>query len=497
MVEKILIANRGEIACDLISFFRLKKKKTVLVVSTEDETSLAARIADRVVFSGEGHRIYRDAQKIVKAAQEEKCDSLHPGYGYLASSPELAGLCEERKIMFFGPQASQLERARNRNGILEQAGQLGVRTVEHSGLLYNTSEASPAAVKFGFPLSVIPNFGYLNYGIQYCGKNSEFKDKFLLSQKESFSLLGNQEVYLERYYPGGYTIEVPFAKSGSGSVVIFPEINTSARSHFKKIILESPAPFLDQKKRSRLYEIAMKILAGFDFCSVGSLEFVVTDDFLFSCLNPFIPLGYQLLLKNYGVDFRELQLQIAETGKFEPFSIQEGNYGIESRIYAERWQDNFRPCSGAVQDFSIGFDPLAAGAFFSTPLLPGEMIGIGDYPFLGKLVVSGKIRSEVIEHTCLALDCLFLKGLVNNATFIRNLITSKYFQEGRLTMDFIDQQLKHKQFRKYLEDSETAAQLAAALLEKRNPTAASKKPQARESIWSAMGRLSLMQKRGL
>jgi len=497
-MKRVLIANRSEIALDLISFFKKNSIETVLLCSGDDIDMLPARLADKVVFTQESSTIYFDYAKIIEIAIENKCDAIHPGYGFLANYPKLSEECAKKNITFIGPEFTMLEFARNRAACVEFVKELKLDTVETGNIIYNIEQVQEEAKTIGFPLLIIPNNGYFNYGIHFVRNKKELITKFEICQKETYSLLKNQEVLLEKFYKNAFSVEVPFARDSSGKIFIFPEMNTSTQSRFKKIVLETPAPFLNDKECKKLKEISYKIVESFNYIGVGSIEFIFfKGKFLFSNINPFIPIGYSMYKKTYGINFMKYQLDISLSKSINMEEYKNGKYGIEARIFAENWTDEFKPKPAEITEIVLGFDPVDTDTYFYTPLKPGDSLSSYYLPYLGKMITSSENRESMIENILFALSNTKFKGTINTINFLKNLIGSKYFREGKLGWEFIDHMLKDKVFKNYIEGSEIAAVVAAATIAEKYSDNELNIPKKRQSVWNKMGRYTILKNKKL
>lgn len=498
-MKRILIANRGEVALDIINTLKSLDVESVLICSEDDRDLITVDIADKVIFTNKNAQVFSDIETILEYAIKYECDAIHPGYGFLANNPDFIENCEKKGIKFIGPPGNQVKQCYSKIRSQIWVESLGLKVVKHSDILTNVEGIEKVASEIGYPLLVIPDKSYLNYGIHYVENEKRLKEKFLLSQKEAFSLLKNQEVFLEYFYKNAHTVEVPFAKDKSGFYYIFDIMSTSGQYKSKKVILEVPAPFLSVNLKEKIKEISNTIVKNLDFFGIGSLEFVITDkkEILFTNINPFLPIGYMIYKKMYNIDFISMQIDIVMGNKLDINERRVFKHGLELRIFSENWLRDFQPEPGEIKEIFAPFNSTFYNSDFITPLKKGTILSPYYIPYLGKLICCDNSRIKMINNALISLETLKIRGTINTKNFVRNLIGSKYFREGKLTQDFIDHMLKNKIFRNYIENSKLAACIAACIIHDKRATIEKRIISEKRSLWGKIGRLSLISSRKL
>lgn len=441
-MEKILIANRGEIALRIIEAARELGMSTVAVYSEPDKDQLHVKLADEAYCIGpkEPEDSYLNVPTIVGAADISGADAIHPGYGFLSENDHFAEVCEGHDIKFIGPSSTILERAGDKLKSKKAANKAGVNTLPGTEeAITDEEELKEKAEELTYPLILKAAFGGGGRGMRLVRNEEELLEGFKASSKEAEISFGRGDLYLEKYLEEPKHVEVQVVADEHGNYQHVGERECSTQRRHQKIIEEAPAPGISNETRDALREAALAIAREFDYRSLGTVEFLVDRDenFYFMELNARIQVEHPVSEEISGVNLVKEQIKIAEGEEMDPelYSDLKG-HAIEFRINAEDPDRNFMPSSGRIR---INQLPGGHGIRFDTWISDGaEVLPYYD-SLLGKLIVSADSRYDALTKAVSALRRFDIEGVKTNVDLHLDLIRQKAFRTGEHSIVFLDQ----------------------------------------------------------
>jgi acetyl/propionyl-CoA carboxylase alpha subunit len=416
MVGTVLVANRGEIALRVFRTCRRLGVSTVAVAAEDDAGSLHARSADRCVTI----RSYLDPAEIVRAAQEAGADAVHPGYGFLAESPELAAAVTAAGLVFVGPSADALRAAGDKERAKEIAAAAGVPVVPWG---------SPEEI--GFPLLVKAAAGGGGRGMRVVRTAEELDDALAAARREAEAAFGDGRVFYERYLERTRHVEVQLLGLADGRCVALGDRDCSVQRRHQKLVEEAPAPGLSPALRAELHAAATRFGEALGYQGAGTVEFALTaDGFFFLELNGRIQVEHPVTEAVTGLDLVELQLRVA-SGEVVEVAAQVEGHALEARLYAEDPR-SFLPQAGRIEELALPADiRVDAG------VEAGDEVGTRYDPLLAKLVAHGATRAEALDRLAAALAETRVTGVTTNLPFLRWLVAHPSFRDGTPTTAFL------------------------------------------------------------
>jgi len=470
MFNKILIANRGEIAIRIARACKELGISTVGVYSTVDKDSLHLRHVDDAVWIGESppQSSYLNIERIIECAKETGVDAIHPGYGFLAENAQFARACESAGIVFIGPDSRALALVGDKVASRNTVKQVGVPIIPGmEGAAEETNFFKKMAAEVGYPVIVKASMGGGGKGMRIVHSEAELEASVAAGRREAESAFGDDTVYLEKYIDRPRHIEFQVLRDNHGNVVHLFERECSIQRRHQKIIEETPSPILDNALREKMGESAKKVIEAAGYTNAGTVEFLVDNDrnFYFLEVNARIQVEHPITEVVTGVDLVRQQLLIAsgERIEFTQEDITQRGHAIEARIYAEDPENNFLPSPGTI-------------LFLNEPSGPGVRVDSGIYqgwnvpphydPILAKLIVGAETREHSIARLADSLCNYIILGIKTNIGFLKRIIETKKFREGRFHTHFIDENEEqllpvHTEVHKAL--------IAAALLKESTP----------------------------
>lgn len=444
-IQRVLIANRGEIAVRIIHACRGLGIETVLAVSEADRTTMAVQLADRTVCIGPAWpaQSYLDINRIVMAAQATGCDALHPGYGFLAESPELAAACEEHGIIFVGPQAEQIRQMGNKIQARTLAQSYGVPTLPGSAQVKSVDEAMAVAREIGFPLIVKAAAGGGGRGMRLVTALDALPEVFTSTSAEAEAAFGNGALYIERFIRNARHIEVQVLADGQGKVVHFGERDCSLQRRHQKLVEEAPAPGISDRLRGAIHEAAVTFTRRFGYRNAGTVEFIVDlgdEAFYFLEMNTRIQVEHPVTEMITGIDLVQEQLRIArgEGLRYGQDEIVFRGHAIECRITAELASEGFRPSPGRIVRWTA---PQGPNIRVDSHCYEGYEVPIYYDSLLAKLIVYGMDRVEAIARMQKALEQFTISGIDHTVSFQHELLSSAVFREATMNTHTVDRWL--------------------------------------------------------
>jgi len=461
MFEKILIANRGEIACRIIRTCRRMGIRTVAVYSEADAGALHVQLADEACCIGNSTPAdsYLRIGNVLDAVKKHGAQAIHPGYGFLSENAEFARRCSQSGIFFIGPSAEAIEQMGSKDQakcVMENA---GVPVVPG----YKGAEQSPEflhaeAEKIGYPLMIKAVFGGGGKGMRVVRKQTDFPEALESTRNEARNAFGDDRVLLECFVSGSRHIEFQIFGDQHGNVIHLFERDCSLQRRHQKIIEESPSPFLDEKLRSKMANAAVAAAKAVKYMGAGTVEFIVGDDrkFFFMEMNTRLQVEHPVTEMITGLDLVEWQLRIA-AGEKLPLSqkdVKQNGHAIETRIYAENPETGFLPSIGTLQRlaFPDTFQKIqnteddasqsCSSIRIDSGVEQGGEISIHYDPLIAKLVVHADSRKQAIRTMQTALAQSGVLGVETNLGFLQSILLHPYFDAGKMDTLFVDSNLE-------------------------------------------------------
>jgi propionyl-CoA carboxylase alpha chain len=446
MFSKILIANRGEIACRVIRTAKRMGIATVAVYSEADAEALHVREADEAVAIGPppATESYLKIERIIAACQQTGAEAVHPGYGFLSERPAFAEALAQEGIAFIGPTPEAIAAMGDKIASKKLAAAAGVTIVPgFLGVIESTDEAARIAHEIGYPVMIKASAGGGGKGMRIAHHDSELREGFSSAQHEAKSSFGDDRVFLEKYIEEPRHIEIQVLGDAHGNVVHLGERECSIQRRHQKVIEESPSPFLDEATRAAMGAEAVALAKAVNYRSAGTVEFIVDRDrnFYFLEMNTRLQVEHPVTEMVTGLDLVELMIRVA-AGEKLPFlqkDITQTGWAIEARIYAEDPTRNFLPSIGRLvrylppPDNSNGGD----GIRIDSGVYEGAEISVFYDPMIAKLCAYGTDRAEATLRLRDALDGFYVAGLRHNIAFLAAIVDKERFVAGALSTDFI------------------------------------------------------------
>ena len=447
MFDKILIANRGEIACRITRTAKRMGIKTVAVYSDVDQHGLHVQISDEAVALQGNKPVesYLDMKKIIQAAKATGAQAIHPGYGFLSENSEFAELCEQSDITFIGPSAESIRIMGAKNTARITVSSAGVAVLPgYDGKDQSLKTLTRHASKTGYPLLIKAVAGGGGKGMRVVNKESDFKSSLEAVKRESTGAFANDAVLLERYLPQARHIEVQIFSDSQGNTVHLYERDCSMQRRHQKVIEESPAPGISDDDRTRITDAAILCAQSINYLGAGTVEFLYTPDnqFYFMEMNTRLQVEHPVTEMVTNQDLVEWQIRIA-AGEALPCvqsDIKLNGHAIEARIYAENPERDFLPSTGKIIHLS---HPSSRDHIrVDTGIESADTISAFYDPMISKIISWNHDRSTAISGLTKALDSYIIFGVENNITFCKNLIQQSDFIEEKLHTRFIEKHLE-------------------------------------------------------
>jgi len=454
MFQKILIANRGEIACRIIATARRMGVATVAVYSDADRDAPHVRRADEAVHIGAARAAesYLDGEKIIAACRQTGAEAVHPGYGFLAENAAFARALQQAGMVFIGPGAEAIEAMGDKIASKKLARRAGVNTIPgHDGAVADAAEAARAAETLGFPVMLKASAGGGGKGMRIARNPGEIADGFARASSEALASFGDARMLIEKCIERPRHIEIQILADAHGNMVALNERECSLQRRHQKVIEEAPSPFLDARTRAAMNAQALALARAVGYCSAGTVEFVVdaARNFYFLEMNTRLQVEHAVTELVTGIDLVEWMIRIAAGGKLpmKQKDIRINGWAIEARIYAENPHCDFLPSSGRLVRY---LPPQAAPG--NSPGNSNEIVRIDDGveeggeisrhydPMIAKLATWGKDRAAAAGAMRAALDAYYIRGIETNLSFAAALIAHPKFAAGDLSTHFIEEE---------------------------------------------------------
>ncbi len=443
MFNKILIANRGEIACRVIRSARKMGIKTVAVYSEADKGARHVELADEAVLIGPAasRESYLSMDKIIAACKQTGAEAVHPGYGFLSENETFARRVEEQGIVFIGPKHYSIAAMGDKIASKKLAVAAKVSTIPGvNEPIASAAEAVRIAKKIGYPVMIKASAGGGGKGLRVARNVQEAQEGFVSCQNEARNAFGDDRVFIEKFIEEPRHIEIQVLGDSHGNCVYLWERECSIQRRHQKVVEEAPSPFLDDATRKAMGEQAVALATAVKYQSAGTVEFVVGKDrsFYFLEMNTRLQVEHPVTEMITGLDLVELMIRIAAGEKlpFKQSEIRRDGWAMECRINAEDPFRGFLPSTGRL----IHFEPPASSdgeVRVDTGVVDGGEIPVHYDSMIAKLITHGKDRNEAIERMRAALDSFVIRGIASNIPFQAALMQHPRFVSGNFTTGFI------------------------------------------------------------
>ncbi len=442
MFDKILIANRGEIACRVIKTARRMGIATVAVYSDADANALHVRMADEAVHIGAAASAesYLRIDRIVQACKDTGAEAVHPGYGFLSENADFCQALADAGIAFIGPGEKAITSMGDKITSKLLAQDAGVNTIPgYTDVIDGPDHAVEIAQDIGYPVMLKASAGGGGKGMRVVWNDDECRDGFERAANEARSSFGDDRVFAERFIEEPRHIEIQVLADKHGNAVYLGERECSIQRRHQKVIEEAPSPFLDEDTRRAMGEQAIALARAVDYCSAGTVEFIVDahKNFYFLEMNTRLQVEHPVTELVTGQDLVEHMIRVAND---EPLSLSQDDvklsgWAMETRVYAEDPFRNFLPSIGRLVRYVAPQE--TATVRVDTGIEEGSEVSMFYDPMIAKLITYGENREQAIEHMADALDAYYIRGVNHNISFLNALIMHPRFKEGRLTTNFI------------------------------------------------------------
>ncbi len=440
MFEKVLIANRGEIALRIHRACREMGIRTVAVHSTADADAMHVRLADEAVCIGPppARASYLNIPAIISAAGITQSDAIHPGYGFLAENPNFASIVKEHGIAFIGPSPEHIATMGEKIGAKQRMKELGVPVVPGSeGKINNADEAAAVAETVGYPVILKAASGGGGRGMKVANNASEVAEAFSTARAEAKASFGDDTIYMERYLAKPRHIEVQILADSFSNVIHLGERDCSLQRRHQKVLEEAPSPALNADQRDELGTLVAKAMAGLGYFGAGTIEFLYENgEFFFIEMNTRLQVEHPVTEMITGIDIVREQIRIAAGGKLEisQEDVTFNGHSIECRINAED-PATFRPTPGRVRDYHA---PGGLGVRVDSALYAGYTVPPHYDSLIGKLIVHGSSRNECLMRLRRALEEYVIGGLETTIGLHLQLVQNAEFVNGDYDIHWLE-----------------------------------------------------------
>ena len=471
MFNKILIANRGEIACRVIKTARKMGIKTVAVYSDADRNALHVQMADEAVHIGPppANQSYIVIDKIMEAIRQTGAQAVHPGYGFLSENRNFAAALEKEGVVFVGPPSPAIEAMGDKITSKKIAQEAGVSTVPgYMGLIADADEAVKISNQIGYPVMIKASAGGGGKGMRIAWNEQEAREGFDSSRNEAANSFGDDRIFIEKFVTQPRHIEIQVLADQHGNCVYLHERECSIQRRNQKVIEEAPSPFLDEATRKAMGEQACALARAVGYTSAGTVEFIVDGDrnFYFLEMNTRLQVEHPVTELITGVDLVEQMIRVAagEPLPFKQEDLKINGWAMESRLYAEDPYRNFLPSIGRLTRYRPPVEGKTLGDGIvrnDTGVYEGGEISMYYDPMIAKLCTWGATRADAIEEMRLALDTFEVEGIGHNLPFCSAVMDHPRFTSGNITTAFIAEEYPEG-FNGVTLDPQTLRRVAAA-----------------------------------
>jgi urea carboxylase len=440
MFKKVLIANRGEIACRVIRTLKRMGITSVAVYTAADRDSLHVTLADEAHYIGHGiaSESYLDTAKILGIALDSGADAIHPGYGFLSENADFAEQCGRNNITFIGPRPEQMRQFGLKHTARSLAEQNGVPLLPGTELLETLDEAKIRAAQIGYPVMLKSTAGGGGIGMQLCYDDAQLSSAYDSVKRLSENNFSDSGIFLEKFVEAARHIEVQIFGDGKGHVAVLGERDCSVQRRNQKVIEETPAPNISDTTREALYSAAHSLTASVGYLSAGTVEFIYdvgSGEFYFLEVNTRLQVEHGITEEVTGVDLVEWMIRSAygENPALYSYTHSPQGHAIQVRVYAEDPMKNFQPSSGVLTNVSFAGD-IRCDTFIETGL---EVSAFYD-PMIAKLIVKGSDRADALGKIAQAIKTTRIDGIETNLRYLGAITGSDIFDSGRQTTKFLN-----------------------------------------------------------
>lgn len=445
MVNKILIANRGEIAVRIIRACKEMNIKTVAVYSEVDKDAMHVKLADEAICIGPANssKSYLNFKNIIEAANITGADAIHPGFGFLSENSQFAKICEESNIKFIGPNYKVIELMGNKSNAKELMKNAGVPVIPGSdGSVKGLKDAIKIANEIEYPVMLKAAAGGGGKGIRIVNIPEELESNYNIVKQEAKLSFNDDEVYIEKFIKNPRHVEIQILADEHGNVIHLGERDCSIQRRNQKVIEETPSTAIDDKLRNKMGEAAIKAVKASGYTSCGTIEFLVDSDknFYFMEMNTRIQVEHPITEERTGIDIVKAQIRISagEPLKIKQKDVKFNGYSIECRINAENPSKNFRPCPGTITGVIL---PGGNGVRVDTAIYSGYTIPSNYDSMIAKIITHGDTRNEAISKMKRALEETVIEGVDTNIDFLFKIIKNPNFIRGNFDTSFIEKEI--------------------------------------------------------
>jgi acetyl-CoA carboxylase biotin carboxylase subunit len=445
MFNKVLVANRGEIALRVIRACRELDIATVAVFSTADRDSLHVRLADEAVCIGppQPAQSYLHIARLISAAEVTGADAIHPGYGFLSENAHFAEVCASCGFTFIGPTPEMIRKMGDKAEARKTMKEAGLPVVPGSeGLLSNVDEAQRLALEIGYPVIMKAAAGGGGRGMRVAHDEKQLRAGFGIAQAEAGAAFANPSLYLEKYIARPRHIEFQLFGDQEGNIIHLGERECSVQRNHQKLIEECPSPFLDAEQRARVGALAVRGASTLGYVNAGTIEFLFDQDgsFYFMEMNTRIQVEHPVTEEVTGLDLVREQIRVAAG---EPLSVKQSDvelrgHAIECRINAEDPEQGFRPCPGTI---TYWYKPGGPGIRVDSHIYAGYAVPPYYDSMIGKLIARGPHRDGALRRMQIALEEIIVEGVKTTLPFHQKALQDPGFRAGELDTHFVERLL--------------------------------------------------------
>lgn len=467
MFQKILIANRGEIALRVIRACKELGIKSAAIFSGADKNSLHIHFADEAYYIGgaKSSESYLNKEKIIDIALKIKADAIHPGYGFLSENADFIEMVENSGIKFIGPSSKSVRMMGSKTAARELMERYKVPIVPGTTKpIKNSSEGIEIAKEIGFPVLLKASAGGGGKGMKVVREEKEFISSFESAQREALKSFANDDVYIEKLIENPKHIEVQVIADEYGNYRHLFERECSVQRRHQKIIEESPSSSINTALREKVTNIAVNAAKACNYTNAGTVELLKdqNDNFYFLEMNTRLQVEHPVTELVTGIDLVKEQINIASGNKisFEQSSVYQNGYAIECRIYAEDTLNGFLPSTGIISFYR---EPAGLGVRVDSGVIEGSEITINYDSMISKLICWGKTREESINRSLRALDEYLVAGVETNLQFLKFILNSEQFRTGKHNINSVEVELLKNFKSKFNDQSEIELEVASII----------------------------------
>jgi len=441
MLKKILVANRGEIACRVFTTAKKMGIATVAVYSDADRDAVHVQMADETIYIGPSpsSESYLVIDKIIQACRDTGADAVHPGYGFLSENSRFRDALDEAGIVFIGPGKKAIESMGDKITSKLIAEKAGVSCIPgYTDVVRDADHAVQISADIGYPVMLKASAGGGGKGMRVAMNEQECRDGFERATNEAKTSFGDTRLFIEKYIQQPRHIEIQLMADSHGNVIYLGERECSIQRRHQKVIEEAPSPFLDEAIRQKMGEQSCALARAVDYQSAGTVEFIADADmnFYFLEMNIRLQVEHPVTELVTGQDLVEMMIRVAAGEKLSLTQDQVTlkGWAMESRVYAEDPLRDFMPSTGRLVGYA---EPQGEGVRVDSGVYEGGEVSMFYDPMIAKLITSGDNRNQAIERMVEALDNYYIRGVSHNISFLNALMVHPRFTEGRLSTNFI------------------------------------------------------------